>query len=327
MKAPLFWNRPAGMAALSLAPLARLYATAAQRRLNHGPWEKLDVPVICVGNINAGGTGKTPTVIALLEIYRDMGVNAHVVSRGYGGTETGPLRVDERKHTAPQVGDEPLLIAAFGPAWVAKDRAAGAKAAIAAGAEVILLDDGFQNPALHKTLSIVVIDADVGFGNNRVMPAGPLREPLAAGLARADIVLSIGSDTAQARLAEQYPELAEHTRWHAQIKPLETGMDWSGTRFIAFAGIGRPGKFFATLKSLGAEVISTHAFPDHAPFTKAALQRLKAEAQAKSAQLVTTEKDMARLPAHFRQEVLALPVRLVFQDSAKVKTALHSAQP
>ncbi len=318
MRPPLFWNRPRGLTSRLLAPLEWIWIASTRRRLRNGPWERLSIPVICVGNINVGGTGKTPTVIALLEVLGELGINAHVVSRGYGGTETGPLLVDERKHSAHKVGDEPILISAFGPCWVAKDRTAGAKAAIKAGAQVIILDDGFQDPSLHKDLSIVVVDAEIGFGNGRVMPAGPLREPLTDGLSRADIVIPIGTPIAQKRLTAQ---LANPV-WSGELRALETGMDWSGTRFIAFAGIGRPGKFFATLQALGANVEATHAFPDHAPYTDAILQRLKAEAKAKSAQLVTTEKDMARLPAAFRRDVLALPVRLVFNDPEAVRSAL-----
>ncbi len=318
MRPPLFWNRSRGLASRLLAPLEWVWIYVTRRRLKNGPWERLAVPVICIGNINVGGTGKTPTVIALLEIFGELGIAAHVVSRGHGGSELGPLLVDERKHSANEVGDEPLLIAAFGPCWVAKDRTAGAKAAIEAGAQVILLDDGFQNPSLHKDLSVVVVDAEIGFGNGRVMPAGPLREPLSDGLSRADIVIPIGSPTAQKRLAAQLST----PLWSGELRPLETGMDWSGTRFIAFAGIGRPGKFFSTLETLGANVVATHAFPDHAPYTDAILQRLKAEAKAKSAQLVTTEKDMARLPIEFRRDALALPVRLVFNDLEAVKTVL-----
>ena len=320
MRPPLFWNRPRGLASRLLAPLEWVWITATRRRLKNGPWERLSVPVICVGNINVGGTGKTPTVIALLEIFRDIGVTAHVVSRGHGGALPGPLLVDERKHSAVEVGDEPILIAAFGPCWVAKDRTAGAKAAIEAGAQVILLDDGFQNPSLHKDLSLVVVDAEIGFGNGRVMPAGPLRERLADGLSRADVVIPIGSPTAQKRLADQ----VTNPIWSGELRALETGMDWSGTRFIAFAGIGRPSKFFTTLKALGADVVATHAFPDHAPYTDTILQRLKAEAEAKSAQLVTTEKDMARLPVDFRRDTLALPVRLAFNDPDTVKEVLKN---
>ncbi|MGE4610061.1 MAG: tetraacyldisaccharide 4'-kinase [Paracoccaceae bacterium] len=323
MRPPLFWNRPRGLSSRLFWPLEKIWINTTRRRLKNGPWEKLDVPVICVGNINVGGTGKTPTVIALLEICTELGITAHVVSRGHGGSEIGPLLVIEREHSAAQVGDEPLLIAAFGPCWVSKDRTTGAKAAIKAGAQIILLDDGFQNPSLFKTLNLIVVDAEIGFGNGRVMPAGPLREPLSDGLSRADIIVPIGSPTAQKRIAAQVTKPA----WAGQLRPLETGMDWSGTRFIAFAGIGRPGKFFRTLESLKADIVATHAFPDHAQYTPAILQRLKAEATAKSAQLVSTEKDIARLPVDFRRQVLALPVRFTFNDRAAVKAAVAALIP
>ncbi len=317
MQAPMFWRKSKWHpAALALAPLGWIYGAATARRLRRGAWEKLSVPVVCVGNINAGGTGKTPTVIALASFLAARGVAAHVVSRGYGGCMDGPLRVDESGHTADEVGDEPLLMAAFAPTWVAKDRALGAKAAISAGAEVILLDDGFQNPALHKDLSIIVVDAAVGFGNGRVLPAGPLREPVAAGLARGDVIVSIGSEKAQTALAARWPDIARLPRLQAALKPLQMGMDWQGARVLAFAGIGRPEKFFRSLAQEGAEIVARHSFADHAPYSTAVLQRLLKEAAQKGAQLVTTEKDAARLPASFRPQVLAFPVRLEFASGA-----------
>jgi len=326
MQAPRFWRKSKWHPlALGVAPLGWIYAVATARRLRRGAWEKLPVPVICVGNINAGGTGKTPTVIALAGFLATRGVAAHVVSRGYGGTAEGPLRVEEMVHNAAKVGDEPLLMAAFAPTWVAKDRALGAKAAIAAGAEVILLDDGFQNPALHKDLSIIVVDATVGFGNGRVLPAGPLRETVAAGLKRGDAIVSIGSDKAQAALGVSWPEIAALPRLQAALKPLQMGMDWRGARVLAFAGIGHPEKFFRSLAQEGAEIVASHSFADHAPYSTAALQRLLKEATQKNAQLVTTEKDAARLPASFRPQVLAFPVRLIIADETKLENLLKSA--
>ncbi len=326
MQAPKFWRKSKWHPlAVALAPLGWVYGMATARRLRQGPWEKLSMPVICVGNINAGGTGKTPTVIALAGFLSERGVVAHVVSRGYGGRVKGPLRVDEMAHTADEVGDEPLLMAAFAPTWVAKDRALGAKAAIAAGAEVILLDDGFQNPALHKDLSIIVVDAAVGFGNGRVLPAGPLREKVAAGLKRGDAIVSIGPKKAQVALGAEWPRIASLPRLQAALKPLQMGMDWQDARVLAFAGIGRPEKFFQSLKQAGAEIVASHSFADHAPYSTAVLQRLLKEAAQKGAQLVTTEKDAARLPASFRPQILAFPVRLVFEDNTQLETLLKGA--
>jgi tetraacyldisaccharide 4'-kinase len=313
MRAPDFWSNPPdrpGWQAHAMAPLGALYAAATRRRVQRPGWQA-PVPVICVGNLNAGGTGKTPTVIALAGLLAARGLAIHVVSRGHGGSLTGPVQVDERRHTAAQVGDEPLLIAAFAPVWVSRNRADGVRAAVAAGAGAVLFDDGFQDPSVVKVASLVVVDAETGFGNGRCIPAGPLREPVAAGLARAQAVLAIGGPGAQDDFRHQWARaLADAPVFTGHLAPLATGMPWAGLRALAFAGIGRPQKFFDTLAAQGVQIVKSLPLDDHQPLSAALFARLELEARSLGAQLVTTEKDAVRLARPLRQRVLTLPVRL-----------------
>lgn len=323
MRAPGFWwrarDRP-GLAPRLLAPLGWLYAAGTARRLRQ-PGYTPAVPVICVGNLTAGGAGKTPTVIALIERLTARGHSVHVVSRGYGGQLSGPIRVADARHTAADVGDEPLLLSAFAPVWVARDRAEGVRAAEAAGAEVILMDDGFQNPAVKPALKLLVADAARGFGNGRCIPAGPLREPVAAGLARADLLLTIGDPVAQAGFDAAWGPF-DYPRLRGRLLPLQMGMDWKDEPVLAFAGIADPERFFATLRAEGAQVLRGEALGDHETLSDALLRRLEAEASARGAQLVTTEKDAARLPLHWRMKVLTLVVRLAVDDWQPFDAAL-----
>lgn len=317
VSAPRFWSNPPsrpGLLARLLSPLGAIYAAATARRVARAPDWTAPVPVICIGNLTAGGAGKTPVAIAVLQALAEMGVNAHCVTRGHGGTAgRGPAPHRVTLSDDPGLtGDEPLLLAAFAPVWVSADRAAGARAAVAAGAGAIVLDDGFQNPGLARDLSLLVVDAEAGFGNGRCIPAGPLREPVAAGLPRADAVALLGPEGARARALADWPALSGKPLLAGEIRPREIGMDWRGARVVAFAGIGRPEKFFATLRGLGVELVAAHPFPDHAAYGPRALRRLVQEAAAANAMLVTTEKDAVRLPPAFRGRAMPLPVHVAW---------------
>ncbi len=314
MRPPRFWNKPRPTpTARALIPVSALYASATARRVARPPDYVPAASVICVGNINAGGTGKTPTVLALAAFLLGHGMRPVIVSRGHGGTLTGPAQVDPARHTAEDVGDEPLLMAAFAPVIVARDRAEGARMADGQG-DVILMDDGHQNPSVAKTLSLVVVDAAVGFGNGLVIPAGPLRERVSAGLARADAVISIGEMPDQDRFQAAWGAAIDAPLLTARMEVLPTGMPLQNLRALAFAGIGRPEKFFDALNREGVTLLRTVPLGDHQPLTPALMRRLVSEADGLGAQLITTEKDAVRLPKAMRQKVMTLPVRLAFQD-------------
>lgn len=316
MQAPKFWYQKAALAAWALSPLGWIYGcTTAARVKKRGLHAQ--VPVICVGNLNIGGTGKTPFVSDLAQRL----LGAQIVSRGYGGRVTGPVLVDLTRHTAADVGDEPLLLSAFAPTWVAKNRAAAVEAAQASGARVILMDDGFQNATVSKDLSILVVDAKRGFGNGFCLPAGPLREPISAGLKRADLLVLIGTPLDGATFLQRYEITIPYVQ--ANLQPLATGMTWQGARVMAFAGIGHPENFFTSLRDVGANIIDSQALDDHQPLTESLMVRLSARAKAASAQLVTTEKDAVRLPKSWQGQVLTLPVRLQFLDEEPLAKVLQ----
>ncbi|MBM3506124.1 MAG: tetraacyldisaccharide 4'-kinase [Alphaproteobacteria bacterium] len=319
MRAPSFWGPPANrfsLAATALAPAAWAYAAAHRLRWAVTTPRKAPVPVVCIGNLVAGGAGKTPAALAIAARLRGRGALPHFLTRGHGGTAAGPLRVDPLHHGAATVGDEALLLAAAAPTWVARDRLAGADRAAAAGASVVVLDDGFQNPGIAKDVSFVVVDAAYGFGNGRTLPAGPLRESAAFGLERANAIVVIGGDCAlpgaKGPILRARLEATEESRRRL-----------AGARVLAFAGMGRPSKFFATLAALGCNVVSSRAVADHHPYRPVELARLRAEAAAAGARLVTTAKDLARIED--RAGIEFLEVALAFDDEEALDRVLAPA--
>ena len=312
MKAPAFWDKQNWFSTV-LLPSSWLYNAASKWVQGRKTPYRAPVPVICVGNLTVGGTGKTPTVIALIKRLTEQGATVHAVSRGYGGTETGPTLVEIGTHTAEEVGDEPLLIASYAPIWVARDRAAGVRAAVNAGADIIVLDDGHQNASVAKDLSIIVVDAAYGFGNERVLPAGPLREAISAGMNRADVVVLIGEPkTPWPETFHGKPVL------RAALHPRFSGMSLDGARVLAFAGIGRPEKFFETVAAQGAIIEDREVFSDHQVYNRPIIDRLMARAEAQDLMIVTTEKDMVKLPEYTRGKIWPIPVDLIFDHEEKL---------
>ncbi|MDE0406927.1 MAG: tetraacyldisaccharide 4'-kinase [Alphaproteobacteria bacterium] len=309
MRTPDFWQRD-GLVARALGPASWVYGAVAASRRGAAGTVTPPIPVVCVGNLVAGGAGKTPVALALGERLAGRGHAVHFLSRGYGGREKGPLRVDPERHGAADVGDEPLLLARIAPTWVSADRPAGAAAAADAGAPVAVMDDGHQNASIEKVYSIVVIDGAYGFGNGRLLPAGPLREPAAAGLARADAVIAMGPD--EAGVARNLPDGI--TVLGAGIVPRPDSADIAGRRVVAFAGIARPEKFFRTLSALGCRIEAAKGFPDHRRFREAEISSLVDTANAAGAIPVTTAKDAVRLPSGFRDKVRVLHVALEWED-------------
>jgi tetraacyldisaccharide 4'-kinase len=314
MRDPAFWWRPTGLIAGALSPVGAIYGVVAAQRMAR-PGQRAGVPVICIGNLTLGGAGKTPTAIAVAKMLDAAGRRPFLLSRGYGGALAGPMQVDPSRHRAVDVGDEPLLLARAAPTIVSRDRAAGAEMARAAGAGVIVMDDGFQNPGLVKDRSILVVDGARGIGNGRVFPAGPLRAPLKSQLRRAQAVLVIGPGPAGDAVAEAAQ--AHHVPiFRGRLEPdAEALAGIKGHPVLAFAGIGDPAKFFATLRAASIDVRAEAAFPDHHRYRRAEARKLIERAEREGLVPVTTEKDWARLA--WQDDLMALaaiartlPVRL-----------------
>ena len=330
LSTPRWWyvrkGAPSPVTRALLRPASWVWAAATARRIAGGRPFDPGVPVICVGNLTMGGSGKTPVVRALARRLSAQGRAPHILTRGYGGRLTGPVRVEPQVHDAADVGDEALMLAADAPVWVARDRAGGAKAAAAAGAGAVLMDDGHQNPSVKKTLSLVVVDGETRngewpFGDGAVFPAGPMREPLAAGLARADavvVLLPADLETPDPTLTALFAGKPVLTARLAPAAAPPPGPQ------LAFAGIGKPWKMERALEAAGCELVDFAPFPDHARYDERLLRFLSARAEALGAGLLTSEKDWVKLPAAWRERVKAWPVEARFEDEAALDRLLRS---
>lgn len=313
MKTPSHWKNK-NLCALALLPLGCVYAGMTALRLKLKKPTKVNVPVICIGNLTAGGSGKTPTAVSIAKIVKSLGKKPFFVSRGYGGKLSGVI-VDEQKHTPQQVGDEPLLLAREAGVSINADRAKAAQNAIANGAEVIVMDDGFQNPTLHKDLSFLVFDGAVGIGNGYPVPAGPLREFFDAGLKRADAAIIIGEDKCGLHDKLKNLPILEGRICSLPLSGLKP-------KVIAFAGIGRPEKFYNSLRECGANVVQTFDFPDHHYYTQKELEDLMALAKKIDADLVTTAKDFVKIPNNLKPNFKVLEIEIRWKDEKALKEFL-----
>ena len=309
MQAPSFWHQPS-MTGTLLSPLSIFWhAGTMARRFFAAPPFVASVPVICVGNFTAGGAGKTPLVIDFARALCLADQKPHLLTRGFGGSLRGPVLVDRQSHVASEVGDEPLLLAANAPTWVSHNRAQGARQATKNGASIIIMDDGFQNPTIVKTLSIIAVDGGYGFGNGKVIPAGPLRESVKAGLRRCDAVIIIGDDrhNVEKFLGSECPI------YRAKIVPSPTSSN-TEKKVVAFAGISRPSKFYETLSDLGYEVVGKFDFADHHKFKEEEITKICNRAQKLGATPITTEKDHARLPMEVRAKIKVIKISIEWED-------------
>lgn len=319
IRPPRFWSDPqAKVFPWLLSPLAALVAACAAKRQKKAGW-KAPVPVLCCGNLTTGGTGKTTVVLDLVARLKKRKIAVHALTRGYGGRTKTATQVDLARHSARDVGDEALLLAQQCPTWVGGDRVASARAAVAAGATCLIMDDGFQNPGLHKDVSLLVVDGVVGLGNGHVLPAGPLRELPAAALARASAILLIGPDQTGflARYRGTGPDVVR-----ADLETAPEVQALKEARCIAFAGLGRPSKFFDGLRQAGVNPVRCLAFPDHYFYKDRDMTHLATLARKADAQLVTTPKDTVRFPPTFRKQLTTVGVGLVWQNEAASEALL-----
>lgn len=328
LKTPSFWYRTNGQVSLAekiLTPFSWVYRLGYEFHQHSKKPQSFDFPVICIGNINAGGTGKTPTALALMEVIRrnKLALHPFFLLRGYGGGERGPLVVDPSKHNSWNTGDEALILAAHAPTVISVDRVEGAQLAGRKNADLILMDDGLQNPGIHKTAKIVVINGEMGFGNRKMLPAGPLREPLPAGLKRADLFILIGDDVRHTK--DLIP--ADKPVIQARLEANPASTPPRDKKYLAFAGLGYPEKFFNFLRDkIGLNVVKTISFPDHYPYNEKDLQNLRDRAREWDAELITTPKDKLRLPEN-ATGIYSSDVKLVWDNEPLLLEFLRGHLP
>ena len=309
MKAPGFWTEE-GITATLLSPVGALFGVFGRWRWRFASPVRAGIPVVCVGNLVAGGAGKTPVALSFAALLQQKGHATHFLSRGYGGTIRGPHRVDRRCDSPTTVGDEALLLAVVSPTWVSVDRVAGVRAAAQAGAEIVVMDDGFQNPSIGKDFSIIVISDEQEFGNKRVMPSGPLRESIRRGFSRTNVVVVIGQISS--KLQDLIPPKIPIFKAIFEIKKYNE--IFKGKNVTAFAGIAYPNKFFKTLEDQGAKVIEKISYPDHYIYNENDLLSLAETANKTKSILVSTQKDYIRIPKSYRSLVNTLEGEIIFKN-------------
>ncbi len=323
---PDFWWQPKSFQATLLSPIGALVSWITLRRMSQ-PGERVKAVVICIGNPTVGGAGKTPTAITILQRLKARDVRPYALTRGYGGSEKGPVLVDLAQHDVRHVGDEALLLATVAPTIVAADKVAGAQLAVSLGATHIVMDDGFQNSSLVKNATLLVVDSVAGIGNGQTMPAGPLRARFRDQLERADAMVVVGDGPAERNLpkSRRKPVFKAHLRAER-----EAAMRLIGQPVLAFAGIGRPAKFFDMLRQIGVEVVEQHPFPDHYAYSVAEIRTFVERAEKKGMRVATTEKDFARLkrPAFdaLRDRIQVLPVHMEFRDPEEIDALIQNAE-
>lgn len=308
LKSPNFWRNKGNTVSKVLGPISKLYYYASSLRYNSVTPERAAVPVICAGNITLGGAGKTPTVALVCQILNKHGFNPNIISGGYGGYLKNVVKVDPAKHYYLQVGDEALLSSLVAPTWVGKNRVKAAKAAELSGADVLVMDDGFQNNSLEKDFKILVIDSGQAFGNEMLFPAGPLRESVKSGVKKSDVVLIIGekNDT----IEEKVLEIRSNIKiYYAKIKAINN-IQTENNKVLGFCGIGYPEKFRKTLKECGFDIVDFVSFADHHPYTITEIQKLIRAAEKLNATLVTTQKDYVKVPDVFRPRLQVVEISL-----------------